>query len=145
MGAVAPPRSLGAMSVKGRAKWASRERVTAWLHYAVGVTLGQLREVLGYHLHTHLSAGGLVAAWQPLAEILEQWCEETAEEARRSAVLHADETGGGDISTACEKIASLVRASGVGTWGVPSTSCRAVTDSGTGGGDAYVSLRQTVR
>jgi transposase len=66
---------------------------TAWLHYGVGVTIGQLREVLSYHVHTHLSAGGLVAAWQRLAEILQRWYEEIAEQARTSAVLHADETG----------------------------------------------------
>ena len=67
--------------------------LTAWLHYGVGVTIGQLREILGYHLQTHLSAGGLVAAWQRLARLLEAWYEQIAEQARQSAVLHADETG----------------------------------------------------
>ena len=41
--------------------------LTAWLHYGVGVTIGQLREILSYHLQTHLSAGGLVAAWRNAA------------------------------------------------------------------------------
>ena len=67
--------------------------LTAWLHYGVGATIGQLREILGYHLHTHLSAGGLVKAWQRLATLLESWYEQIAEEARQAAVLHADETG----------------------------------------------------
>jgi len=67
--------------------------LTAWLHYAVGATIGQLGEILKYHLRTHLSAGGMVAAWQRVAAILESWYEQIAEEARQSAVLHADETG----------------------------------------------------
>jgi transposase len=67
--------------------------LTAWLHYGVGVTIGQLDEILHYHLRTHLSAGGMIKAWQKLAEILERWYEQIAEEARQSAVLHADETG----------------------------------------------------
>jgi len=67
--------------------------LTAWLHYAVGATIGQLGEILNYHLRTHLSAGGMIAAWQRLAAILESWYEQIAEEARQSAVLHADETG----------------------------------------------------
>jgi transposase len=40
-----------------------------------------------------LSAGGLVAAWQRLADILTPWYAQIAEAARRSAYLHADETG----------------------------------------------------
>lgn len=67
--------------------------LTAWLHYGVGVTIGQLGEILHYHLRTHLSAGGLIAGWQKLAEVLEHWYEQIADQARQSAVLHADETG----------------------------------------------------
>ena len=40
-----------------------------------------------------LAAGGLIAAWQRLADILTPWYEQLAEEARQSAYLHADETG----------------------------------------------------
>ena len=67
--------------------------LTAWLHYGLGVTIEQIREILGYHLQTHVSAGGLVAMWQRVARIFEPWYEQIACEARGSAVLHADETG----------------------------------------------------
>ncbi len=67
--------------------------LTAWLHYGLGVTIDQVRELLRYQLQTHLSAGGLVAIWQWVARILELWYEQIAREARDSAVLHADETG----------------------------------------------------
>ena len=67
--------------------------MTAWLHYGLGVTIDQILDIVGYHLHTRLSAGGLVAMWRRLAGILEPWYEQIAGEARKSAVLHADETG----------------------------------------------------
>jgi transposase len=66
---------------------------TSWCHYGLGVTLDQLVDILQFHLQTKLSAGGLVAAWQRLAEILRPWYEQIAEQARASAHLHADETG----------------------------------------------------
>ena len=34
-----------------------------------------------------------MAAWQRLARLLEDWYAQIAEQARKSAVLHADETG----------------------------------------------------
>jgi len=67
--------------------------LTAWLHYGLGVTIEQIRDILGYHLQTHVSAGGLVAMWQRLASIVNGWYEQIGEQARDSAVLHADETG----------------------------------------------------
>lgn len=66
---------------------------TSWCHYGLGVTLDQLIDILQFHLQTRLSAGGLVAAWQRLADILTPWYEQLADEARTSAYLHADETG----------------------------------------------------
>ena len=66
---------------------------TSWCHYGLGVTIEQLVDILQYHLQTRLSAGGLVAAWQRLGEILTPWYEQIAEAARKSAYLHADETG----------------------------------------------------
>jgi hypothetical protein len=65
----------------------------SWCHYGLGVTLDQLIDILQYHLRMKLSAGGLMAAWQRLAEVLTPWYEQLAEEAKRSAYLHADETG----------------------------------------------------
>jgi transposase len=67
--------------------------LTAWFHYGLGITIDQIREILGYHLQTHLSAGGLMAMWHRLGAILDEWYEQIAEQARESAVLHADETG----------------------------------------------------
>jgi len=67
--------------------------LSAWLHYGVGVSISQVRELLGGQFQTHLSAGGLVAAWQRLAEVLEPWYVQIAELARAAAHLHADETG----------------------------------------------------
>jgi transposase len=66
---------------------------TSWCHYGLGVTLDQLIDILQYHLRTKLSAGGLIAAWQRLADILTLWYQQIAAEARKSAYLHADETG----------------------------------------------------
>jgi len=66
---------------------------SAWSHYGLGVTVDQLIDILQYHLQTRLSAGGLMAAWQRLAEILTPWYEQLADEARQAAYLHADETG----------------------------------------------------
>jgi hypothetical protein len=67
--------------------------LTGWLHYGVGVTTEQVRELVGIHLHTRLSAGGLISCWHRLAEILTPWYRQTADAARASAVLNADETG----------------------------------------------------
>jgi transposase len=66
---------------------------TSWCHYGLGVTIDQLIDILQFHLQTKLSAGGLVACWQRLAAVLTPWYEQIAQEARRSAHLHADETG----------------------------------------------------
>lgn len=67
--------------------------LTAWLHYGLGNTLSQIVSVLNYHLHSTLSDGGLVQMWQRLAEILYAWYEQIGQQARKSAVLHSDETG----------------------------------------------------
>jgi len=67
--------------------------LSAWLHYGVGVSISQVQELLGGQFQTHLSAGGLVAAWQRLAEVLEPWYVRIGDYAKASAVLHADETG----------------------------------------------------
>lgn len=65
----------------------------SWCHYGLGVTLDQLVAILQFHLQLKLSAGGLLDAWQRLATILTVWYEQLAAEARKSAHLHADETG----------------------------------------------------
>ncbi|MGB2985541.1 MAG: transposase [Phycisphaerae bacterium] len=67
--------------------------LTRWFHYGLGITIDQIVDVLGYHLQTKLTPGGLIDAWRRLAEILQAWYEQVAEQARKSAHLHADETG----------------------------------------------------
>jgi transposase len=67
--------------------------LTGWLHYGVGVTTQQVQELVGIHLQTHLSCGGLISMWHRLAEVLGPWYEQIAQAARSSAVLWADETG----------------------------------------------------
>jgi transposase len=65
----------------------------SWCHYGLGVTIDQLIDILQFHLQTRLSAGGLVATWQRLADVLRPWYEQIARQAKASAHLHADETG----------------------------------------------------
>ncbi len=67
--------------------------LTSWFHYGLGITISQVIEILSYHLQTRLTSGGLIDAWRRLATVLTDWYEQIAEEAKKSAVLHADETG----------------------------------------------------
>jgi len=67
--------------------------LSCWFHYGLGVTIGQVRDILGSHLHTDITAVGLLDGWQRLAEALWPWYQQIADEARAGAVLHADETG----------------------------------------------------
>jgi len=67
--------------------------LSSWFHYGLGVTIGQTIDILASHLHTGITAGGLVDGWRRLAESLFDWYEQIALEAKAGAVLHADETG----------------------------------------------------
>jgi transposase len=67
--------------------------LSSWFHYGLGVTIGQVQEILGSHLHTQITAGGLLDGWHRLAEALFPWYQQIADDARTGAVLHADETG----------------------------------------------------
>ena len=67
--------------------------LTAWLHYALGNTLAQIVDVLGFHLQFRLTRGGLLQMWYRLQEVLYPWYEQIQRDALNSAVLHADETG----------------------------------------------------
>jgi transposase len=67
--------------------------LSSWFHYGLGVTIGQVRDILASHLHTQVTPGGLLDGWRRLAEALQPWYEQIAREARAGAVLHADETG----------------------------------------------------
>ena len=67
--------------------------LTSWFHYGLGLTIDQVVDILGYHLQTKLTPGGLIDAWRRLAEVLNAWYEQIGEQAKKSAHLHADETG----------------------------------------------------
>lgn len=67
--------------------------LSSWFHYGLGITIAQVIDILSHHLQTRITPGGLVDAWQRLATGLTVWYEQIAEEAKKSAVLHADETG----------------------------------------------------
>jgi hypothetical protein len=63
------------------------------MHYGLGLTIEQVREIFASQLRTELSAGGLVDMWRRAAEVLLAWYEQIGAEARTAATLHADETG----------------------------------------------------
>ncbi len=67
--------------------------LTSWFHYGLGLTIDQVVDILGYHLQTKLTPGGLVDAWRRLAEVLDDWYEQIGDQAKASSHLHADETG----------------------------------------------------
>jgi transposase len=67
--------------------------LSAWLHFALGNTLGQIVEVFNFHLQMKLTPGGLIQMWYRLQELLFEWYQQIRIEAMQSAVLHGDETG----------------------------------------------------
>ena len=66
---------------------------TAWLHYCLNMTIGQLVSVFEFHIKSTISRGGLMKMWHRLATIFEPWYDQIEEDAKSSAVLHGDETG----------------------------------------------------
>jgi len=67
--------------------------MTAYMHYFMGVTISNIRTWMSTFASFEISAGGLSAAWKRLAQWLMPQYEQIAREARRSEVLHVDETG----------------------------------------------------
>jgi transposase len=67
--------------------------LSAFLHFCLGNTLGQIVDVFNFHLLLKLTPGGLIQMWHRLAELLFPWYEQLQREALDSAVLHADESG----------------------------------------------------
>jgi hypothetical protein len=67
--------------------------MSAWLHFALGNTISQILSVFNFHLQFNVTPGGLVQMWHRLAEILDSWYQEIAEEVVHAGALHADETG----------------------------------------------------
>ena len=66
---------------------------TAWLHYAVGVSVGNCVKIAAASLGFTVSPGGLTQGWKNLAFLLEGGYQDILHKIRTSAVLHADETG----------------------------------------------------
>jgi transposase len=66
---------------------------TAWLHYLVGVSVGNCVKTAAVSLGFPVSPGGLTLAWKNLASRLEGHYDAIGQNIRHSAVLHADETG----------------------------------------------------
>ena len=40
-----------------------------WFHYGLGLTIDQVVDILGYHLQTKPTPGGLIDAWHRLAHV----------------------------------------------------------------------------
>jgi hypothetical protein len=66
---------------------------TAWLHYLVGVSVGNLVKTVSVFSNFKITAGGLTQAWKNLASLLEPLYDEIGHKVSQSAVLSADETG----------------------------------------------------
>lgn len=67
--------------------------LSAFLHYALGMTTRNICAWLGTFCQFKVTPGGLVLNWQRLAELLTPIYDELAKAARLSAVLNADESG----------------------------------------------------
>jgi hypothetical protein len=67
--------------------------MTAWLHYLGGVSVNYIVDLLNKLFRFKISPGGLTQGWLRLARLLKSEYDRLGEEARNSAVLHADETG----------------------------------------------------
>jgi len=67
--------------------------VTAWLHYWIGISVHNIVKLLSVLCSFDVSAGGLTQAWCNLAMQLKPIYNEIGDQIKKSAVLHADETG----------------------------------------------------
>ena len=55
--------------------------LTSWFHYGLGITIYRIVDILGYHLQTKLTPGGLIDAWRRLAEVLNAWYQQIGRQA----------------------------------------------------------------
>lgn len=67
--------------------------LSSYFHYGLGLSINQCCEILGSTMSTKITPGGLISAWDRMAEALLPWYDQIADELRNTAVLHADETG----------------------------------------------------
>jgi len=66
---------------------------TAWLHYLVGVSVGNIVKTVSVFSSFKITPGGLTQAWKNLASLLMPLYDEIGRKVSQSAVLSADETG----------------------------------------------------
>lgn len=66
---------------------------SAWLHYLLGVSVGNIVRSLSVGFSFTVSPGGLTQAWGQLATRLEPYYQQIEQQVRQAGVLHADETG----------------------------------------------------
>jgi transposase len=67
--------------------------LSAFWHYAMGITVSHIIEILKSHLHFPISAGGLIQVWNRLSDMLQPVYEEIGMDIRQNGKLQADETG----------------------------------------------------
>lgn len=65
----------------------------AFLHYALGISIGNLVKMLNFLFHFSVTPGALVNGWRRIAQYLKSEYDAIGEEAKNSSVLHLDETG----------------------------------------------------
>ena len=75
--------------------------LTDWFHDGLGSPIGTLVSIEASNLQTSLTPGGLLAAWMRLAWTLEPEFEPIGDQAKASAILRADDTGGRIEGQAC--------------------------------------------
>lgn len=66
---------------------------SAWLHYLLGVSVGNVVRILAVAAGLRVSPGGLTQAWANLADMLLPYYQQIEQHVRAAATLHADETG----------------------------------------------------
>ena len=66
---------------------------TAYMHYALGVSVGNLVKILNQFFQFRLSPGALTKGWQRVARLLRPEYQSLRRKAKKSAVLNIDETG----------------------------------------------------
>jgi hypothetical protein len=66
---------------------------SAWVHYLLTVSIDKVIALLNTSARFKVSAGGLFKAWYHLSQVLKPLYMEIGTSAKRSAVLHGDETG----------------------------------------------------
>ena len=83
--------------------------LTSWFHSGLSITIDHIVDMLGYHLETEPTAGGLIDTWQRLSEILLESYEQIRRQARASATAHVDETGwrAGDMTRGANRDADV--------------------------------------